>query len=65
MGCVLLLKTKEKGARVGEGGGCGLGTGKGTGKSMCMHLSKLPFSDLAFSSSLMVETFSLATSDLP
>ena len=50
-GGVFLLKTKEKGGWGWEGWG-GLGTGKGTGKSMRMRLSKLPFSDLPFSSSL-------------
>ena len=40
-----LWKMSEKREGAGRVGG-GAGTGKGTGKSMCMRLSKLPFSDL-------------------
>ena len=43
---------KEKGRGVGRVWG-GVGTGKGTGKSMCTRLSKLPFSKLPFSFSLI------------
>ena len=42
----------EKKGKRGRGWGVwggGVGTGKGTGKSMCMRLSKLPFSSLPFS----------------
>ena len=47
-----LLKTKEKGEGFGRWGRWVGGPANGTGKSMRMRLSKLPFSDLPFSSSL-------------
>ena len=43
------MENEGKGEGVGRAGG-GVVAGKGTGKSMRMRLSKLPFSDLPFSS---------------
>ena len=48
VGFLWKMSEKGEGARRVWGG---VGTGKGTGKSMRMRLSKLPFSDLPFSSS--------------